>query len=101
MNFKTKSAIEHLLSETIHDLNSEDRKQKIEELKALLQIISAIESRTENLKGVKDVHVLPDSKTGYSDFRIMDDVDSDNRSLWLEVEGLKLSQGDLVIEIKG
>ncbi|MCB0516486.1 MAG: hypothetical protein R2798_05975 [Chitinophagales bacterium] len=100
MSFIIKQTIEKLLSDIIQNQNIEYRQRKILELKAILKIIISMEKDCDNFKGVKKVHRLPDSKTSYSEFRVIDDVDSEDRSLWIELEDLKLSQGDLIIEMK-
>ncbi|WP_282016280.1 hypothetical protein [Marinifilum flexuosum] len=99
MSFIIKDSIEKLLEEVIKDKNTEERARRIIELKSILKIIKSIEL-SSNFKGVEKISRLPITKTDFSEFRVIDDTDSDDRSLWIELEDLKLSEGDLIIELK-
>ena len=99
MSFIVKESIEKLLENVLKDKSIEERHRRIVELKSILKIINSIDAPS-NFKGVRGVYRLPATKTNFSDYRIIDDTDSDDRSLWFEIEDLRLSEGDLIIEMK-
>lgn len=100
MKFIAKQYIEEILNEVIDERNLEERQKIILELKSILKIISYIENSNENFKGIKNMYRLPASKTGYSEYRVIDDTDSEDRSLWVELKDFTLSEGDIIIEMK-
>ncbi|NUP09129.1 MAG: hypothetical protein HOW73_24020 [Polyangiaceae bacterium] len=71
------------------------------ELKAALRLLQAIESKGAALPRRFDATVLPPNATSFSEYRVMDDADTDERALWIEVRGergpLRLSGGDLLV----
>lgn len=94
-----KESIEKLLEDVIQNQSTSERHRKIIELKSILKVIDSFDS-LPNFKGVKNIYKLPPTGTDFSEFRIIDDLDSDDRSLWTELKGIRLSEGNLVIEIK-
>lgn len=100
MNFIVKPHIEELLNKTIKNRNIEGQHKMIIELKSVLQLISFIESHSNEFNGIKSIHGLPPSKTGYSEYRVMDDTESEDPSMWVEINGLRLSEGDILLEMK-
>lgn len=100
MSFIIKKEVQSLLDNVIKDEGAEMRQRKIMELNSILKFISFIEENGLEFNGLKAIHCLPNSKTGYSEFRILDDVDSDDPSQWIELKEMRISQGDLVIEMK-
>ena len=51
-----------------------------------------------NKNNIEAIVVLPESKTGYSEYRILDDCEVDNRNLWREIS--RATSGDFVIKLK-
>ena len=100
MNFVIKPRIEELLSNVIKSRDIKERQKLIIELKTILKIISHLENSPKEFKGINAIHRLPASNTGYSEYRILDDTDSEERSLWIEISDLKLSEGDVFLEMK-
>jgi len=51
---------------------------------------------------VLDIIEIVDEKTGYSEYRIMNDCETEDRSLWIEYQkgNVKISPGDLLIKMK-
>ncbi|PXX95744.1 hypothetical protein DF185_21875 [Marinifilum breve] len=84
MSFIIKDSIEKLLEEVIKSNNTEKRARKRIELKSILKIINSIELSSD-FKGVKKISRLPIAKTDFSEFRVIDDTDSDDRSFWIEL----------------
>lgn len=99
MDFIIKPRIEELLSEVIRNTDTKKKQKLIVELKSILKIISHLENSSGEFKGIKAIHSLPASKTGFSEYRIIDDTDSEERSLWIEINNLKLSEGDILLEM--
>lgn len=76
-------------------------KKNLSETLYLLDIFEKYRIKKET---VETVFELPVSNTGYSDYRIINDCESDDPDQWLEVsisgEKIRLSEGDLVIRKK-
>lgn len=93
----------------------ECRKQKVEhlknkeneyltELQELDKAINWLRKIDElNLRGVQkyDLLELPDIKTGFSEFRILNDCETDDRNLWIELKKddypVFMTAGDILI----
>ncbi|BDR55750.1 hypothetical protein [Xylocopilactobacillus apis] len=58
--------------------------------------------KSEGEIDIKDIHILPLSATGYSEYRVINDNESDNKLMWSEYgDGdLRLYDGDWLIRMK-
>jgi len=76
-------------------------KKNLSETLYLLDLFEKYQLKKEN---VETVFELPVSSTGYSDYRIINDCESDDPDRWVEVsisgEKIRLSEGDIVIRKK-
>lgn len=76
-------------------------KKNLSETLYLLNIFEKYQIKKE---AVETVFELPVSHTGYSDYRIMNDCESDDPGRWVEVsisgDKIRLSEGDIVIRKK-
>ena len=107
-----KQLIEEELHETIHQLKevslSDKEKQALvcykKELEQLLFLKKLLDTYHLEPKDIEKVIVLPAPSMTFADFRIVDDVETDEREYWkeLKVEGeiLSLNEGDIVIKKK-
>ncbi|MFP3833603.1 hypothetical protein [Chryseobacterium sp. SIMBA_028] len=90
-----------LISKNIH---KESNLQLKKELSEIIYLVSLFEKHQINKKNIKAILELPDSDTGYSDYRIINDGESDNPDHWIEVsihnEKLTLAEGDVIIKKK-
>ena len=107
-----KQLIEDELQKAVHQLKevslSEEEKQVLitykKELEQLLFLKKLSDTYHLEPKDIEKVIVLPAPSMTFADFRIVDDVETDEREYWkeLEIEGEKLSlnEGDIVIKKK-
>ena len=107
-----KQLIEEELQKVVHQLKevslSEEKKQALitykKELEQLLFLKKLLETYHLEPKDIEKVIVLPQPSMAFADFRIVDDVETDEREYWkeLEIEGEKLSlnEGDILIKKK-
>jgi len=107
-----KQLIEEELQKVVHQLKevslSEEEKQALitykKELEQLLFLKKLLETYHLEPKDIEKVIVLPQPSMAFADFRIVDDVETDEREYWkeLEIEGEKLSlnEGDILIKKK-
>ena len=107
-----KQLIEEELQKVVHQLKevslSEEKKQALitykKELEQLLFLKKLLETYHLEPKDIEKVIVLPQPSMAFADFRIVDDVETDEREYWkeLQVEGKKLSlnEGDILIKKK-
>lgn len=76
-------------------------KKELSDSLYLLDIFERYGLKKETLDAVFE---LPHSNTGYSDYRLINDCESDDPACWLEVdisgERIRLAEGDLVIRKK-
>lgn len=82
------------------DKSNEELKLKLELLKKI-----AIYINSHDVSGKLDEVVkLDDMNTGYSEYRVINDCESDDSKLWIEYmnnnESVRLSPGDLLIKMK-
>ncbi|SIT02505.1 hypothetical protein SAMN05421786_104113 [Chryseobacterium ureilyticum] len=74
------------------------------ELSETLYLINIFDEYQINKKTIDTIIELPSSNTGYSDYRIINDCESDDPDHWLEVsineEKIRLAEGDIVIRKK-
>ncbi len=82
-----------------------DRESNIEKIssikKAMTWLLKIEELRLDDVSKYEIVE-LPDMQTGFSEFRIMNDCESDDMKDWVEFkEHLGLIQGDFIISRKG
>ena len=107
-----KQLIEDELQKTIHQLKevslSDEEKQALitykKELEQLLFLKKLSDPYHLEPKDIEKVIVLPAPSMAFADFRIVDDVETDERKYWkeLEIEGedLSLNEGDILIKKK-
>ena len=107
-----KQLIEEELQKAVHQLKevslSEEEKQVLitykKELEQLLFLKKLSDTYHLEPKDIEKVIVLPAPSMTFADFRIVDDVETDEREYWkeLQVEGEKISlnEGDIVIKKK-
>ena len=108
-----KQLIEDELEKTIHQLKevslSDEDKQALinykKELEQLLFLKKLSDTYHLEPKDIEKVIVLPAPSMAFADFRIVDDVETDEREYWkeleIESENLSLNEGDIVIRKKG
>lgn len=104
--------IENSLAETTQQLKntslSDEEKHALvsykKELEQLLFLKKLSDTYHLEPKDIEKVIVLPAPSMAFADFRIVDDVETDEREYWkeLEIEGEKLSlnEGDILIKKK-
>ena len=53
-------------------------------------------------KNIDDIVQIADESTGYSEYRIINDCESDNKNLWVEYDNgnIRLTSGDILIKLK-
>ena len=107
-----KQLIEDELEKTIHQLKevalSDEDKQALinykKELEQLLFLKKLSDTYHLEPKDIEKVIVLPAPSMAFADFRIVDDVETDEREYWkeleIESENLSLNEGDIVIRKK-
>ena len=107
-----KQLIEDEFEKTIHQLKevslSDEDKQALinykKELEQLLFLKKLSDTYHLEPKDIEKVIVLPAPSMAFADFRIVDDVETDEREYWkeleIESENLSLNEGDIVIRKK-
>ncbi|BAP31222.1 uncharacterized protein CHSO_2185 [Chryseobacterium sp. StRB126] len=74
------------------------------ELSNVIHLLEVFDRFQISKKTIDAIFELPDSHTGYSDYRIMNDCESDDPMQWVELkindENIKLSEGDIIIRKK-
>ena len=107
-----KQLIEDELQKTIHQLKEvsllQGEKQALvsykKELEQLLFLKKLSDTYHLEPKEIEKVIVLPAPSMAFADFRIIDDVETDEREYWkelqMESENLSLNEGDIVIKKK-
>ena len=107
-----KQLIEDELEKTIHQLKEvsllQEEKQALvsykKELEQLLFLKKLSDTYHLEPKDIEKVIVLPAPSMAFADFRIVDDVETDEREYWkeleIESENLSLNEGDIVIRKK-
>ena len=104
--------IKTALAETVQQLKNisllDEEKQALitykKELEQLLFLKKLSDTYHLEPKDIEKVIVLPTPSMAFADFRIVDDVETDEREYWkeLQVEGenLSLNEGDILIKKK-
>lgn len=96
--------IERLNGLIINGINKESNIQLKKELSELLYLQEIAEQYHISKNRIGSIFELPDSNTGYSDYRIMNDCESDDSAQWIELRingnNIRLSEGDIVIRKK-
>ena len=107
-----KQLIEEELQKVVHQLKEvsllQEEKQALitykKELEQLLFLKKLSDTYHLEPKDIEKVIVLPAPSMTFADFRIVDDVETDERVYWkeLEIEGenLSLNEGDILIKKK-
>lgn len=103
-----KQLIEDELQKVVHQLKNisllDDEKQTLvsykKELEQLLFLKKLSDTYHLEPKDIEKVIVLPAPSMAFADFRIVDDVETDEREYWKEFENLSLNEGDILIKKK-
>ena len=103
-----KQLIEDELQKVVHQLKNisllDDEKQTLvsykKELEQLLFLKKLSDTYHLEPKDIEKVIVLPAPPMAFADFRIVDDVETDEREYWKEFENLSLNEGDILIKKK-
>ncbi|WP_322970389.1 hypothetical protein [Faecalibacter sp. LW9] len=94
-----KNSIKELLELTIQLDNDEFKNQKIKEYKGLLELIDFIIDNELTFNSFSNIIKIPKSSTDFSEYRLIDDTDTENRDFWIDT-GIKLNEGDIILELK-
>ncbi len=90
-----------LVEELKNNINREINIKKISEIKQAIAWLSKIEELKINDVSKYEIVELPDMQTGWAEFRIMNDCETDDRKFWVEFkEHSGLTQGDFIISRK-
>ena len=107
-----RQLIEDELQKIVHQLKEvsllQEEKQALvsykKELEQLLFLKKLSDTYHLEPKDIEKVIVLPAPSMAFADFRIVDDVETDEREYWkelqMESENLSLNEGDIVIKKK-
>ena len=107
-----KQLIEEELQKVVHQLKEvsllQEEKQALitykKELEQLLFLKKLSDTYHLEPKDIEKVIVLPAPSMAFADFRIVDDVETDEREYWKELqmegENLSLNEGDILIKKK-
>lgn len=98
---KEMDRLTHLIS------NGVDKESNIalkSELSDVIHLLDMFNHYQISKKTIDTITELPDSPTGYSDYRIMNDCESDDPAQWVELKinekNIRLSEGDILIRKK-
>ncbi|WP_160139604.1 hypothetical protein [Chryseobacterium sp. c4a] len=96
--------IEKLNDLISNEVNKESNVQLKEELSETVHLLDMFNGYQISKKTVDMILELPDFRTGYSDYRIINDCESDDPKQWVELninnENVRLSDGDIIIKKK-
>lgn len=70
-----------------------------------IDVLIAVANKLENMSEVNkidEIAILSEAQTGYSEYRIMNDCESDNRTLWIEYKAgqFRLTSGDWLLKMR-
>lgn len=86
------------------NINKEENIKLKNEFNNILYLISLTNKFDINKNDIEDILVLPEEKTGYSEFRIINDCESDNKEYWTECKinnkAIRLYPNDIIIKKK-
>ncbi|MGE8555467.1 MAG: hypothetical protein ACN6OB_16230 [Chryseobacterium jejuense] len=101
--FITKE-IDRLSSLISNGIDKESNLQLKKELSDAIHLLEMFDCYQISKKTIDMILELPDSRTGYSEYRIMNDCESDDPAQWIELKindkKIKLSEGDIIIRKK-
>lgn len=82
---------------TLHEASHEEFK-KLD----FLRKIAIFLSNQHVDKKIEDIIQIMDENSGYSEYRIINDCESDNKDLWIEYDHgkIRLAAGDILIKMK-
>ena len=112
MKTTAQQLIENELQKTVQQIKeyflSEKEKQELVDYKKELEQLLFLKKLSDTYhlepKDIEKVIVLPAPSMAFADFRIVDDVETDEREYWkelqMESENLSLNEGDIVIKKK-
>lgn len=87
-----------------NDIDKASNLRLKKELSEAIYLLNILKQHQISKKTVEAIIELPSSNTGYSDYRIINDCESDDPDHWLEVrindEKIRLAEGDIVIRRK-
>ncbi|MDN3693593.1 hypothetical protein QWZ06_15505 [Chryseobacterium tructae] len=96
--------IEKLNDLISNEAHTESTIQLKKELSEAVYVLDIFDRYQISKKTIDMILELPDSHTGYSDYRIINDCESDDVKQWVELninnENIRLSDGDLIIKKK-
>lgn len=97
MNDVIKFIDEEIKKSQLKGLSSDD----MQRLLFLKKIAMYLIGRTVSSK-IEKVIQIEDENTGYSEYRILNDCESDDRDLWIEYMNgnVRINSGDLLIKMK-
>ncbi len=90
------------IDETIRQMNGNEAASEDMNKLILLKKVALYLMEHDMPSKVEDIVQIEDEGTGYSEYRIVNDCESDDRSLWMEYgQGeFRLHPGDLLIKMK-
>jgi hypothetical protein len=75
-----------------------------QELSQIIYLLDILNIHTINKNTIETVVELPPSDTGYSEYRVINDCESDHSENWIELslnnQPLRLAEGDIIIKKK-
>ena len=96
--------IEKLNGLISNGIDKESNTQLKKELSELMYLLAISDRYQISKKTIDTMLELPDSNTGYSDYRIINDCESDDPAQWIEIrinnKEIRLSEGDIIIRKK-
>lgn len=86
------------------EIDRESNLQLRKELSETIYLLNVFDNYQISKKTIESILELPNSNTGYSEYRIINDCESDNPNYWIEIsihnEKIRLTEGDIIIRKK-
>lgn len=104
--------VKNMISSEIERINelikiNENKNENIKLKNELLEVsflINMSEKYHISMNEIKNIFKIPKENTGYSEYRIINDCESDNPLNWREVminnESMRLQENDIIIKLK-
>lgn len=105
-------SVQNMISNEIERINelirrNENKDENIKFKNDLLEVLFLINiSKTYNISKneIENIFKIPKENTGYSEYRIINDCESDDRLNWTEVaienKNIRLNENDVIIKFK-